>query len=189
MSETEFHAHGVHEHALEHGSPSGKGGLAQYVAIFTAILSTCGAIISYQGGETQTEAMLLKNEAVLKKAEASDQWAFYQSKSNKGHLMELASELEPTKASAYREKLEKYEKEKVEIKASAEALDNAAKEAERQSENILGPHYRLSQAMTFIQIAISLASITILTRKKWLFAIAGLAALAGVGLWGVAHLG
>ena len=186
MSETEFHVHGAHEHAVEHGSPSAKG-LAQYVAIFTAVLSTCGAVISYQGGETQTEAMLLKNEAVLKKAEASDQWAYYQSKSSKGHLVELALELDPDKAAVYREKLNKYENEKAEIKRKAEELDKAAKDANERSEKMLGPHYRLSQAMTFIQIAISLASITILTRKKWLFSLAGIAAFAGIGLWSIAH--
>jgi hypothetical protein len=187
MSEQEFHVHGAHEHAVEHGGPPARG-LAQYVAIFTAILSTCGAVVSYQGGETQTEAMLLKNEAVLKKAEASDQWAFYQSKSNKGHLMELAMELEPARKQVYQDKLNKYEKEKADIKAQAEQLDKAAMTADDESRKLLGPHFRLSRAMTFIQIAIALASITILTRKKWLFALAGMAACAGIGLWGFAQL-
>jgi hypothetical protein len=45
------------------------------------------------------------------------------------------------------------------------------------------PHHKLAQAMTLIQIAISLASITVLTRKKWLFAIATVAAVGGVILW------
>lgn len=46
------------------------------------------------------------------------------------------------------------------------------------------PHHKLAQAMTLIQIAISLASITVLTRKKWLFAIARVAALGGIGIMG-----
>jgi uncharacterized membrane protein YccC len=37
--------------------------------------------------------------------------------------------------------------------------------------------------MTLIQIAISLASITVLTRKKWLFLVAGIAAAGGVIMW------
>ena len=45
------------------------------------------------------------------------------------------------------------------------------------------PHHKLAQAMTLIQIAISLASITVLTRKKWLFGIAAVAALGGVVMW------
>ena len=66
MSGHDFHVHGAHEHALEHEAQHGPG-LAQYIAIFTAVLSTVGAIVSYQGGATQNEAMLIKNEAVLKK--------------------------------------------------------------------------------------------------------------------------
>jgi hypothetical protein len=48
------------------------------------------------------------------------------------------------------------------------------------------PHHRLAQSMTLIQIAIALASITALTRVRWLFALAALAAAGGVGLWAVA---
>ena len=52
MSEDGFHVHGAHEHAVEHHAEGGDG-LAGYVAIFTAILATVGAIVSYQGGATQ----------------------------------------------------------------------------------------------------------------------------------------
>ncbi len=100
MSEDGFHVHGAHEHAVEHHAEGGDG-LGGYVAIFTAILATVGAIISYQGGATQNEAMLFKNEAVLKKAQASDQWNFYQAKSSKGHLMELAAEFAPAHRQEY----------------------------------------------------------------------------------------
>jgi len=51
------------------------------------------------------------------------------------------------------------------------------------------PHHRLAQSMTLIQIAISLASITVLTRKKWLFAMAGVAAVGGIALWALAFVG
>jgi hypothetical protein len=37
--------------------------------------------------------------------------------------------------------------------------------------------------MIFLQIAISLASITALTGRIWLFGMAILSALSGVGLW------
>ena len=81
MSEHDFHVLGAHEHELEHQAHKGVG-LAQYVAIFTAVLSACGAVISLQGSATQVEALLLKNDAVLKKAEATDQWSFYQANSS-----------------------------------------------------------------------------------------------------------
>ncbi|MEQ1519140.1 MAG: DUF4337 family protein, partial [Usitatibacteraceae bacterium] len=104
MSGGKFHVHGPHDHALEggdhaegadgggHGHKSG-GGFVQWVAIFTAILATVGAIVSYQGGHSQNEALYYKNEAVLKKADASNQWAYYQAKGTKQNLAELAEGL------------------------------------------------------------------------------------------------
>lgn len=183
MSEHGFHVHGAHEHAVEHHAEGGDG-LAGNVAIFTAILATIGAIISYQGGATQNEAMLFKNEAVLKKAQASDQWNFYQAKGSKGHLMELAAEFAPANRRDYFKSLvEKYDKEKKEIKAKAEELEAESEKADLESEHAMHPHHKLAQAMTLVQIAISLASITVLTRKKWLFYVASVSAAGGVGLW------
>jgi hypothetical protein len=189
MSEHGFHVHGAHEHAVEHEAQHGPG-LAQYVAIFTAVLSTLGAIVSYQGGATQNEAMLFKNEAVLKKAQASDQWAFYQAKSSKGHLMELAADLAPPdKKATYKAMVDKYTEEKKAIKIQAEALDKASELANQRSEEAMHPHHRLAQSMTLVQIAISLASITALTRVRWLFALAAVAAAGGVGLWAMTLVG
>jgi hypothetical protein len=185
MSE-EFHVHGAHDHAVEHQAHGGDS-LASSVAIFTAILASVGAVVSYQGGDTQNQAMLFKNEAVLKKTQASDQWSFYQAKSNKGHLMELAADMGPaSKREYYKTQIQKYENDKKEIKLKAEALEAESEQANQQSEHTMHPHHKLAQAMTLIQIAISLASITVLTRRKWLFVVAGIAAAGGLVMWGMA---
>jgi hypothetical protein len=183
MSGHEFHVHGAHDHAVEHAVEH-ESKLGQYIAIFTAVLASIGAIVSYQGGATQNDAMLHKNEAVLLKTQASDQWNFYQSKSNKVHLMELASDMSPQdKKDYYKSKIDKYEEDKKVIKKKAEELEVKSEEANKESDLLMIPHHKLAQAMTLIQIAISLASITVLTRKKWLFAIAFIAALGGIALW------
>jgi hypothetical protein len=180
MSEEEFHVHGAHEHALEEQSHHHKTGLSQSIALFTAILSTLGALISYEGGNTQTEALLYKNEAILNKTAAADQWAFYQSESSKAHLMEMMMDIGPAdKKAHYAEELAKYGAHKVEIKANAEKLEKQAQEANATSQHYAKPHHKLSQSLTFIQIAIALASITALTRRRWLLYVGGLAALIG----------
>src|SRR3569623_1207246 len=76
MSDHGFHVHGSHEHEVEHQAHQCVG-LAQYVAIFNAILSAFCDVIINQGSATQVEAMLLNYVAVLKNAEATDQWSFY----------------------------------------------------------------------------------------------------------------
>ncbi len=184
MSDGGIHVHGPHDHELEHQANHGPG-LAQQIAIFTAILATLGAIVSYQGGHSQNEALFYKNEAVLKKADASNQWAFYQAKSTKQNLAELAERLtnDAEKKAFYGEEIKRYKKEKEEIMLEAKRLDKLSDEANKKSEYALHPHDKLAQAMTFIQIAISLASITVLTRRRWMFVGAGIAAAIGLGFW------
>ena len=182
MSGHGIHVHGAHDHAVEHEAH--KGGLGQQIAIFTAVLATVGAIVSFLGGHTQNEALLYKNEAVLKKAEASNQWNYYQAKSTKQNLAEFAAGIatDPAKIELYKGEAKRYATEKAEIMKEAQALEAASKAANEKSEHALHPHEKLAVSMTLLQIAIALASITVLTRKQWLLYLAGVSALAGAGL-------
>ena len=197
MSGGKFHVHGPHEHAAEHEAGGGHGNhdksganFAQWVAIFTAILATIGAIVSYQGGHTQNEALYYKNEAVLKKASASNEWAYYQAKGTKQNLAELAEGLatDPEKKTRYAGEITRYRAEKEEIKKRAEAFEKQSLDADEKSKHALHPHDKLAQAMTFIQIAISLAAICVLTRKRWMMGLAGGAAAVGLVYWGLAFV-
>lgn len=179
MSE-EFEVPGHHEHEIEHQAHQGVP-LAQRVAIFTAIISSFAAVISYHSSSQQNEAFLLKNEAVIAQAKASDQWAFYQAKSSKGHLMELASELLPAdKAKYYEQQLQKYNDQKQQIMKQAQQYETNSLTADQQSDTLMSTHHQESQGMLLLQIAISLASVTALTKKRWLFILASLAAVGGI---------
>jgi hypothetical protein len=180
--EYEVPAH--HEHHLEHEAHHGPG-LSQQIAIFTAILATLGAVASYLGGHTQNEALYYKNDAVLNRSLAADQWAYYQAKGIKQNMAELEARLSPDaeRAAAARKDAERYAQEKEAIKKQAEEFDRKAEEANEHSVHALHPHEKLALAVTLIQIAISAASITALTRKKWLFGLAALAAAGGVAVW------
>jgi len=163
-----FHVHGPHDHEVEHQAHS-RDPMAARVAVMTAILATIGALISYQGGATQNAALLYKNEAAIKKTEASDQWNFYQAKSNKQNLAELGATLATGKASDdYRTEVERYKKEKEKIMADAKALEQASRDADTKSDESMHVHHRWAQSMALIQVAIALAAITLLTRQKWL---------------------
>ena len=178
----EFEVHGHDEHMVEHHAHGGDQ-LAMKIALLTAILSTLGAVFSYEGGAAQNQAMLLKNEAVLKKTAAADQWAFYQTKSQKQLITETMSELvDQTKATELKNRAARYEKEKADIKVEAEKLDKESEALNQESEKSMHPHHRISQGMTLIQIAIALSSIAALTRKRWLVGFAGVAAVIGVAL-------
>jgi hypothetical protein len=135
----------------------------------TAILATVGALFAYQAGATQNEALLYKNEAAIRKTEASNQWNYYQAKSSKQNLAELGAALTTGEASErMRREVERYKAEKEEIRKAAEKLEAEGRAANEKSDAAMHVHHRWAQAMTVIQIAISLAAITLLTRRRWL---------------------
>src|SRR5512137_3158214 len=116
MSEGGFHVHGPHDHAVEHEAQHGDS-FAGRIAVMTAIFATIGALYGYMAGATQNEALLFKNEAAIKKTEASDQWNFYQAKSSKQNLAELGATLTTGEQQAkYAKEAERYKAEKEEIR-------------------------------------------------------------------------
>ena len=200
MSGSGFHVHGPHDHELEHAAQHaaqghddsahhgiGGGSMTNQIALFTAVIATVGAIFSYMGGATQANAGLYKNNAAIRKTEASNQWNYYQAKSSKQNLSELAIDLAPeSKKAFYTEEIARYKKEKADIKTEAEKLEKEAKDWDKKSDDEMHQHHRWAQAMTAVQIAISLAAITLLTKKKWLqYASYGVAGI-GVALAGLA---
>jgi Na+/glutamate symporter len=189
MSE-EFEVHGPHDHEVEHQAQRGDP-FAGRLAVMTAIFATVGALFGFMAGSTQNDALLYKNEAAIRRTEASDQWNFYQAKSSKQNLAELGATLtsgEPQ--SRYAKEAERYKTEKEEIIPEAKKLEQQSKEAEEKSEASTHVHHRWAQAMTLIQIAIALAAITILTRNSRLQYMAyGVAASAlAVGALALGHV-
>lgn len=205
MSGHGFHVHGPHDHELEHAThsvhdahagPGGehhadhrgehKGGhMTSQVAMFTAVVATVGAIFGYMSGATQANAGLYKNNAAIKKTEASNQWNYYQAKSGKQNLAELALELIPnTKREFYEGEIKRYKAEKADIKKEAEKLEAEAKVWDQRSDVEIHQHHRWAQATTLLQVSIALAAIALLTRKRWLlkcmYALAAGGAVVGI---------
>ncbi|WP_411878877.1 DUF4337 domain-containing protein [Polaromonas sp. YR568] len=190
MSGGGFHVHGPHDHELEHAAQGGhgghdghekSGGMIAQIAVITAIIATVGAIFSYMGGATQANAGLYKNNAAIRKTEAANQWSYFQAKSTKQSLAEFARDLAPEdKKAGYQGKIERYEKEKNEIKVGAEKLEAEAATWDKSSDEQMHQHHRWAQATTVLQVSIALAAIALLTRKKWLEY--GMFAMAAIGL-------
>ena len=184
MSTHGFHVHGPHDHEVEHVAQHGGDNFTSRVAVLTAVLSTVGAIFGYLGGHSQNAALLYKNEAAIQKTSASNQWNYYQAKSNKQNLAELSIVLTAGEArEKYVQDVARYKKEKEEIKVEAEKLEAVAKEADQKSDREMHVHERWALATTLLQIAIAMAAITLLTRKRWMlfgvYGATGLGLLAG----------
>ena len=156
-----------------------------YLALTTVIFAVCATLSTLKGGGFSTRS-------VISQSQASDQWAYFQSKSIKGYLYDLQREkldLElktikgnaprlvvaeyQTKIDAYREKTKKYDEEKEGIKKKAEELEKQRDDAKTHSG-------AFGLAAMFLQIAILLSSIAALMKKKlfWVLGVAG----GGLGL-------
>ncbi|HLX92078.1 MAG TPA: DUF4337 domain-containing protein [Puia sp.] len=128
-----------------------------YVALSTAFMAVLAAIAGLLGGHQV-------NEALIDQIKASDQWNYYQAKGIKSEIAASTDKLlhnlasKPVDDSA-KMNVARYESEKEKIKSQAE-------EYEKTSEAHLVKHVTLSKAVTFFQIAIAIAAIAILTRRK-----------------------
>lgn len=190
MSGKGFHVHGPHDHAVEHRAHAEPSGMAGRIAVATAIIATIGAIFAYMGGLTQLNAGLYKNDAAIKKTEAANQWAFYQAKSSRQTMSEIAADLAPPERRAYyRAEAERYKVEKADIQKKAEALEHESQRWEEKTEHEIHTEHRWQQATTALQISIALAAIALLTNSRRLYhGIFGVA-LLGVALGALAGLG
>jgi hypothetical protein len=195
MSGAGFHVHGPHDHELEHATQhaahsDSAGTMINQIAMFTAVIATVGAIFAYMGGATQANAGLYKNNAAIKKTEASNQWNYFQAKSTKQSLAEVSRDLAPVAGDKekYQAKIDRYEKEKKEIQSKAESVEAESKEWDKKSDEQMHQHHRWAQATTALQVSIALAAIALLTKKKWLeYGMFGVGAI-GVGIGALAML-
>jgi len=191
MSGHGFHVHGPHDHAVEHvaqhGNGHGSDGFSNNIAVMTAVLATVGALFGYLGGATQNDAALFKNNAAIAKTTAANAWNYYQAKSNKQNLAELAADLPGVDAGKYKAEVARYETEKAGIKKEAEKHEAASEGWNEESEKALHSHHQWALATTAEQIAISLAAITLLTRRRWLltatYAVAAIGIALGIFAW------
>lgn len=188
---TEYEVHGPHDHAVEHSlHQPRRDRLTGSMAGATAILATLGALFAYQSGSTESLALYYKNAEAVAKTEAANQWGYYQAKGEKQNLAELGATLaagDAQKVERFERDRQKYQQQKQQIRAQAEQIERQVTQNEMLSEKALHQHHRWAQGMLLIQVAISLAAICLLTRRRWV-QLATYAVAAGGTLVGLSAL-
>jgi Domain of unknown function (DUF4337) len=155
------HLHEQMHHSAEHSAEA----WISWVALSTAILAVLAAIAGLLSGRNA-------NEAMISQIEASDQWSYYQSKSIKASVLDAKMSLTGTPNESDRTKRDRYEKEQEEIKSEAEHKQSEAKSDFHR-------HEVYSRGVTLFQIAIAIAAISALTKKKRFWVVSLLFGAAG----------
>lgn len=163
-----------------------KEGWLTYMAITTVLIAVAATLSTFKGGGYSTKSL-------LNQTEASDQWAFYQSKSIKSYIYDMRAEnlevkvesLEKEKGNEhliekynkkideYKQNVKKYEEEKETIKKTATSFQDQRDECKKHSG-------KFGIGVIFLQISILLSSIATLSKKKFVW-ICGL----GLGIIGI----
>lgn len=129
----------------------GERSFTTRAAVMASVLAMLASISALQAERTVADSILQKNDAVLWQSRASDEWAYRQAKSIKGHIAALAPGGD-TAASGQRE----------EIAASEERARTAERrrdEANAQAAERFEEHHRFAAATSLLQIAIVLATV------------------------------
>jgi hypothetical protein len=145
-----------------------------YLALTTIVLAVCATMATFKGGGFSTRA-------VLSQTQASDQWAFFQSKSIKAYLYEMqrdqvemqlqsqgaslspaANQMYRLRLAGYAAKIAKYEAEKIRIQTDAKKLETVRDDAQRHGR-------AFGVAVIFLQIAILLSSIAALLKRRYIW--------------------
>jgi hypothetical protein len=164
----EINEHAEHEAGEKPGE--GKHSWTRWVALSTALVAALAALAALLAGHTETEAM-------DRKMDANDTWTYYEATSVKAHGIEetqvVLKALGKEPDAGLAADALKYKGEKKSLEAQANAFKKA-------SEQYLGAHTSYGYAVTMFQVAIALAAISALTRRRryWLLSLG----LGGVGI-------
>jgi hypothetical protein len=170
------------EQAIRTPGTRGGDGFAGKVAVLIAILATLGTMFGFIGSASHNNAALYKSNAAIEKTSAANSWAHYQAKSSRQNLAELASNLPGVDQGHYRDEIRRYGVEKDGIRKEAEAFETASAKWNELSDQELHRHRQWAAASVAQQIAISLAAITLLSRRTWLLTLTCAAAAFGITL-------
>lgn len=171
----------MHEMLEGHGGHEGhaESTFTLPVTVTLSILAVLVAMTTLMGHRASKEELLLQNQL-------SDQWSYYQAKNLRAHERQIGADelgvfmpVDKEKAEALKEKylkeFERYEKDK-------DAASEKAKELEKERDLVgrRGDRYEVGEVL--LEMALILASFTLLTNKKLFWYAGSLLGLVGFGV-------
>jgi hypothetical protein len=167
-----------------------REGWTKYVSLTVVVVAVFAAIATQWAGKYSGRVLVSLNSATYNQAQASDQWAFYQAKSIKQNLYELSrgqmakapeGPEAAKQAEEFEKKIAKYEKEKGEILAAAKGFEKERDLARQAATEATEKGGGMGLAVSLFSVAIAMASICLVTKKKPLWFFSGLLALVAMG--------
>ena len=158
----------IHEDRQAAKDKEKRDSWTKYVSLMIVVLAVVTAYGSLKAGGYGSRVL-------LNQAKASDEWAFFQAKSIKRSLAEMEGRTgSPEVQAEAKRRAESYLREQDEIQAKARAYEAGRDEAAKH-----GPP--LGTGIAALQIAIALASVCLITKRKSMWAASVVLGAGGLG--------
>jgi hypothetical protein len=157
----------IHEDRQAAKDKEKRDAWTKYVSLMIVVLAVITAYGSLKSGG-------YSGNVLLSQAKASDEWAFFQAKSIKRSLAEMEARVgSPEVQAEAKQRADRYQQEQNEIQHRAKAYEAVRDEAAKHG----AP---LGTGIAALQIAIALASVCMITKRKSMWAAAGFLGAAGL---------
>lgn len=183
MHDAPLEAHEQTEHAVH-----APDRFVARAAILVSALAVLAAVSGNLESLEASQALATSSEATLRQDEATDAWGEYEADSLKRHLYTLAQDLNPAQKQKYAETAKENADKQAAIRAKAKAAEATRTQLEAESREHENRHHGLTGAATLFEIAISLATVSIITRKNWLWQSGVALGIGGLILLAAAYL-
>jgi len=161
---TEFHEHIEHAEHAAHSGDSMLSKVSMTIALLAVVAATIGSLETIETAQT----ISAKNAAVLLQNKATDNWNFFQAKSLKKNMYEIAADSNPARAEDYTKQAKRYDSEQKDIQKDARRLEEDSEAKLKAAEHHEHRHHVLTIAVTLLHVSIAIATISIITRgKRW----------------------
>ncbi len=178
----------AHEHTEHLAHEGGHDRFVARLAILVSSLAVLAAVAGNLESLETTKALATTGEATLSQDEATDAWGEYQADSIKRHLYTIVGELNPAKAAGYAKIAREQNAKQAAVRKRAADAEAARTRLVAESRRHEERHHWLSAAATLFEIAIALSTVSLVTRKHWLWQSAAVLGAAGITLGAMAFV-
>lgn len=185
-SPTEHFEHAEHAEHVAHTGDSFMTKVSITIALLAVLASGVGSVETIE-----TSAITVaKNEAVLLQNKATDNWNFFQAKSLKKNIYEIAAAAGGPKSDEYAREAKRYGDEQKDIQDLAKKLEHESETKLHQSQVHEHRHHTLTIAATLLHISIAVATVAIITKgQRWPWYASIALGATGVAIAATAYLG
>jgi hypothetical protein len=168
MAEVEIHT--GHEHSTDE--------FGRRVGVVVGVIGIVLAVVTIGSHRAHTAA-------VITRTEANDQWAFYQAKKLREHLLDVGAGLatslatDPARVQAL---VEKFNKDRERYKSDGEEIQKEAKAKEDETLHQEVRALRLDMGEGFLELGLVLSSLYFLAKRRFFPVLGGVAAVIGTVL-------